>query len=181
MFPRSLVVVVVCGFGLALGSRDSPAQTGVYGELTAGKVSAAGTPWMYGPTVGLYHDSGFGPIALGLDVRGSFLRRGDTGGAGTSQSLNTLEGGVRLAVTPHVLPIKPYAEALTGYGGLTTGAGASRTSASHLTYQFLGGLDFTFFPKLDWRVVEFSYGRLSGLDNTYAPKTLSTGLVLRLP
>lgn len=160
-------------------SGSALAQTGVYAEFTGGKVSK--TPWMYGPTVGLYHDNGFGPIALGLDVRGSFLRRGDTNGAGSSQSLNTLEGGVRLAITPHVLPIKPYAEALAGYGGLTTGVGAARTSASHLTYQFLGGVDFTFFPRLDWRVVEFSYGRLTGLGDSYAPKTLSTGLVLRLP
>lgn len=157
------------------------AQTGVYAEFTGGKISAANTAWMYGPTFGLYHDDGFGPIALGLDVRGSFLRRGDQSGAGSDQSLNTLQGGVRLAVTPHILPIKPYVEALGGYGGLTTGQGASRMSASHVTYQFLGGVDFTFFPRLDWRVVEFSYGRLSGLSNTYAPKTLSTGLVLRLP
>ena len=169
------------GAVLVLASAAASAQTGVYAEFTGGKISAANTPWMYGPTIGLYHDDGFGPIALGLDVRGSFLRRGDTNGAGSNESLNTLEGGVRLAITPHVLPFRPYAEALGGYGGLTTGQGASRTSASHFTYQFLGGLDLTFFPRLDWRVVEFSYGRLSGLSNSYAPKTLSTGLVLRLP
>ncbi len=82
------------------------AQTGIYAEFTGGKIPSANTPWMYGPTVGLYHDNGFGPIALGLDVRGSFLRRGDTNGADTHQSLNTLEGGVRLAITPHVLPVQ---------------------------------------------------------------------------
>ena len=156
-------------------------QTGIYGEFTGGKIPAANTPWMYGPTLGLYHDNGLGLIAVGLDVRGSFLRRGETNGAGSSQSLNTLEGGVRLAVTPHVLPIKPYVEALAGYGSLTAGQGSARTSASHGAYQFLGGVDLTFFPRLDWRVVEFSYGRLSGLEAAFAPKTLSTGLVLRLP
>ena len=166
---------------LAAAAASARGQTGVYGEFTAGKIPAANTAWMYGPTVGLYHDDGFGLIAVGLDVRGSFLRSGDTHGAGSNQSLNTVEGGVRFAITPHVLPIKPYAEALGGYGGLTTGQGASRTSASHAAYQFLGGVDFTFFPRLDWRVVEFSYGRLSGLGSTYAPKTVSTGLVLRLP
>ena len=108
---------------------------------------------------------------------GRFLRRGDTRGAGSNESLNTLEVGVRAAVTPHVLPIKPYVEALVGYGGLTTGQGRSRQDGSHATYQFLGGLDLTFLPRLDWRVVEFSYGRLSGLGDAYAPKTLSTGLV----
>ena len=169
------------GWLLVVAGLGAKAQTGVYGEFTAGKIPAANTAWMYGPTVGLYHDDGFGLFALGLDVRGSFLRSGDTNGAGSSQSLNTVEGGVRFAVTPHVLPIKPYAEALGGYGGLTTGQGTSRTSASHAAYQFLGGLDFTFFPRLDWRVVEFSYGRLTGLGSAYAPKTVSTGLVFRLP
>ena len=176
------LLLLCCVGGVLLGvSGRGLGQTGVYGEFTGGKVPSANTPYMYGPTVGLYHDNGLGLIALGLDVRGSFLRRGDTNGANTSESLNTIEGGVRLAVTPHVLPIKPYVEALAGYGSLTAGQGAVRTSASHGAYQFLGGVDLTFFPRLDWRVVEFSYGRLSGLGDTFAPKTLSTGLVLRLP
>lgn len=169
-----------CVVGL-LAAASAEAQTAVYGEFTAGKIPAANTAWMYGPTVGLYHDNGLGLVAYGYDVRGSFLRRGDTNGAGSSESLTTLEAGVRFAVTPHVLPVKPYVEALGGYGALTTGQGVARTSASHFTYQFLGGVDFTFFPRLDWRVVEFSYGGLSGLGSSYDPKTLSTGLVFRLP
>ena len=173
-FPLSLLLL--CGGPLRLH-----AQTAIYGEFTAGEIPAANSQWMFGPTVGLYHDNGFGLLALGYDVRGSFLRRGNSSGAASNESLNLLEGGVRAAITPHVLPIKPYVEALGGYGGLTTGQGATRQSGSHATYQFLGGVDLTFFPRLDWRVVEFSYGRLSGLGDTYAPKTLSTGLVLRLP
>jgi hypothetical protein len=178
---RRFAVELVCGAVLGLAVVGAKAQTGVYGEFTGGKISAANTAWMYGPTVGLYHDDGLGLVAVGLDVRGSFLRRGDVNGAGSNQSLNTLMGGARVAVTPHILPIKPYAEALGGYGGLTTGQGVARTSGRHFAYQFLGGVDLTFFPRLDWRVVEFSYGRLSGLGDSYAPKTLSTGLVLRLP
>lgn len=170
------LVVVLAAAALGL-----PAQTAIYGEFTGGKVPAAHTDWMYGPTVGLYHDNGLGLIALGYDVRGTFLRHGDVNGASSNESLNMVEVGVRGAVTPHVLPIKPYAEALVGYGGLTVGQGSARQNGSHATYQFLGGVDFTFFPRLDWRVVEFSYGGLSGLGSTYAPKTLSTGLVFRLP
>ena len=181
MLQRRLAALVPLCLALITASTTTHAQTGVYAELTAGKISAANTPWMFGPTVGLYHDEGLGLVALGLDVRGSFLRRGDLNGAGSNQSLNTLEGGVRLAATPHVLPFKPYAEVLGGYGGLTTGQGVARTSASHFTYQFLGGLDTTFLPRLDWRVVEFSYGHLTGLGDSYSPKTLSTGLVVRLP
>ncbi len=177
---RMLGGVVIAGV-LMSGGVAAWGQTAIYAEFTGGKVSAAHTDWMYGPTIGLYHDNGLGLIALGYDVRGSFLRRGDTNGANSNESLNSLEVGVRAAVTPHVLPIKPYVEALGGYGGLTVGQGSARESASHAAYQFLGGVDFTFFPRLDWRVVEFSYGRLSGLGDTYAPKTISTGLVFRLP
>lgn len=174
------MLAVVCGVSV-FACRSARAQTAIYGEFTAGKVPAANTPWMYGPTVGLYHDDGFGLVAFGYDVRGSFLRHGDTNGPESNQSLTTLEAGLRFAVTPHVLPIKPYVEALGGYGALTAGEGVARTSASHAAYQFLGGVDFTFFPRLDWRVLEFSYGGLSGLGSIYNPKTLSTGLVFRLP
>ena len=180
--PRLRRWMAQAAMGVLLGGAATVrAQTAIYAEFTGGKIDAAHTDWMYGPTIGLYHDNGLGLIALGYDVRGSFLRRGNTNGPDTNESLNTLEIGARIAATPHVLPIKPYAEALVGYGGLTVGQGSARESASHATYQFLGGVDFTFFPRLDWRVVEFSYGRLTGLGDTYAPKTLSTGLVFRLP
>ena len=177
---KFLKVCLFCVMGLGLAS-VAQAQTAIYGEFTGAKVSAADTAWMYGPTVGLYHDSGHGLIATGLDVRGTFAGRGDTHGAGSSQTLDTLMGGVRLAITPRVLPIKPYGEVLGGLGHLKSGQGSSRTSSTKFAYQFVGGLDFTFLPRVDWRVVEFSYGRLAGLGDSFAPKTLSTGIVFRLP
>jgi hypothetical protein len=153
----------------------------VYGEVTAAKFAGANTSWMYGPTFGLYYDYGFGPVALGFDVRASFLGHGDTNGAGSNESVKTGLLGVRGAITPHVLPFKPYGEALGGFGTVTGGEGAARTSGGHFAYQLVGGLDFTFIPRFDWRVVEFSYGRFSGLGDSYATKSLSTGLVFRLP
>ena len=179
-FARFLSCAAVL-LGLYAQPAALAAQTAIYGEFTGTTVPAVDTQRMFGPTVGLYHDNGLGLIALGYDVRGSFLRRGNSAGASTNESLNLLEVGARLAITPHVLPIKPYVEALGGYGGLTVGRGSARQSGSHAAYQFLGGVDFTFLPRLDWRVVEFSHGRLSGLGDTYAPKTLSTGIVFRLP
>lgn len=167
---------------MALGLAGvAQAQTAIYGEFTGAKLSAAHTAWMYGPTIGLYHDSGHGLVATGLDVRGTFAGRGDTNGPGSSETLDTLLAGVRLAVTPHVLPIKPYGEVLGGLGHLKTGQGSARTTSTKFAYQFLGGIDFTIFPRVDWRVVEFSYGRLAGLGDSFAPKTLSTGIVFRLP
>jgi hypothetical protein len=154
------------------------AQTGIYGEFTGAKLSAPNTSWMYGPTVGFYHDAGYGLLAAGFDVRGTFAGRGRTNGAVSDQTLATVMGGVRLAVTPHVLPIKPYGEVLGGLGHLKTGQGATATK---FAYQFVGGVDWTMVPRVDWRVVEFSYGRLAGLGDSFAPKTLSTGIVFRLP
>ena len=157
------------------------AQTAIYGEFTGAKVSSSSAAWMYGPTLGLYHDSRHGLVATGFDVRGTFAGRGDTHGMGSSQTLDTLLGGVRLAITPRVLPIKPYGEVLGGLGHLKTGQGSTRTSSTKFAYQFVGGIDFTMLPRVDWRVVEFSYGRLAGLNDSFAPKTLSTGIVFRLP
>ena len=109
-------------------------------------------------------------VSLGIDARGQFLKNGST----------TLTGGMagpRVAFTPHVLPLKPYVEGVVGAGYVEAGGGSS----TNLEYSLLGGLDFTFFPHVDWRVVEFSYGGLSFLDGTLHPKTLSMGLVFRLP
>ena len=157
------------------------AQTGIYGEFTGAKISAPYEPWMYGPTVGFYHDAGHGLLAAGFDVRGTFAGRGDTHGTRSDQTLATVMGGVRLAVTPHVLPIKPYGEVLGGLGHLKAGQGVARTTATKFAYQFVVGVDWTILPRVDWRVVEFSYGRLAGLGDSFAPKTLSTGIVFRLP
>jgi hypothetical protein len=46
--------------------------------------------------------------------------------------------------------------------------------------QVLGGLDVSILPKVQWRVVEFSYGRMGGVPNFVEPETLSTGIVLVL-
>src|SRR5665213_2616591 len=173
-------VGLLCTVALTLAAA-AQAQTAIYGEFTGAKVSASNTSWMYGPTLGLYHDAGHGLIATGLDVRGTFAGRGDTNGASSSQTLDTLLGGVRLAITPRVLPIKPYGEALGGLGHLKTGQGSARTTSTKFAYQFIGGVDFTILPRVDWRVIEFSYGRLAGLSDSFVPKTLSTGIVFRLP
>lgn len=158
------------GLGLwSVGAGVAAAQTALYGEFSAAKVSS-GNPWLFGPTVGLYHDNVYGFIATGLDVRGTFLHRDTT-------NLDSILLGGRLAFAPRVLPIKPYVEALGGLGHY----GSSGGTSTKFEYQFLGGIDETLVPRLDWRVIEFSYGGLSVLNGSYNPKTLSTGIVFRLP
>lgn len=168
-------------FGSLCFVSSAPAQTGIYAEFTGAKVPAANTNWMFGPTVGFYHDTGHGLVALGYDVRGSFLSRGGSSTPNSDERLTTLMGGVRLAITPHILPIKPYVEALGGYGHMRAGEGSPRVDSGNAGYQLLAGADLTFFPRLDWRVFEFSYGHIAGLGDSFAPKSYSTGLVLRLP
>jgi hypothetical protein len=157
------------------------AQVGIYGTFTAGKLNAPNTPWLYGGTGGVYKDRGHKLFAMGFDARGEFLRRGGNSGTGSDTSLGSGLVGLRLAITPHILPLKPYAEGLIGIGHVNVGEGFARTSSTKFEYRVLGGLDYTFFPRLDWRVVEFGYGGLAGNDPNVRLKTLSSGLVFRLP
>ncbi len=175
MRSLSRLLLLLCCAG-ALGARPLQSQTGLYANFTGAKLSAANTGWIYGPTVGVYLDRGhFAPIHIGLDFRGSVL----TGSSNESFTSGT--GGVRVALVPHVIPLKPYAEALGGVGHVEVGQGSALTKATRFQYEALAGVDYTFFPRLDWRVVEFSYNGLVGLGSDTFPKTISTGIVLRLP
>ena len=164
-------MLLLCILGAAA---EASAQTGLYAEFGGSKVNAPSDDWIYGPTFGIYED--FLPVPfvhLGGDLRGSVL--------GVSQTTTLYSGliGPRLSVHPHVLPINPYIEALAGIGYYDYGR--NQGSDTKFEYQFLGGIDHTLLPRLDWRVVEFSYGGLSAFNGSLHPKTISTGLVLRLP
>lgn len=160
---------------LLLSSVYASAQVGLYAELSAAKVNVPGSSWIYGPTFGAYFDRGhllF--LSTGLDVRGAVL------GSGGSK-LDSGLAGPRLVFRPHVLPLQPYVEALGGFGRTEYYQGPSHSTVTKFEYQFLGGLDLTLLPRIDWRVVEFSYGGVSGLGSSFNPETISTGIVLRLP
>ncbi|HEX6495401.1 MAG TPA: hypothetical protein VF018_07960 [Acidobacteriaceae bacterium] len=168
---RRLALLLFASFILATAAH---AQTGIYVEYGGSKVAAPSNDWIYGPTFGLYHDFYSVPLVhVGADLRGSVL--------GVSQTTTLTSGmiGPRVSVHPHVLPAMPYLEALGGIGHYDYGAGQG--SNTQFEYQFLAGIDITVLPRLDWRAVEFSYGGLSALNGTLHPRTLSMGLVLRLP
>jgi hypothetical protein len=144
------------------------AQTGVYAEFSGAGLGVSGGGNVYGGTFGLYSGLLHAPVvSLGFDIRGEFM-------SGNGQTLNGGLGGVRIAVTPHVVPLKPYVEGLGGVGHSDTVEGSS-TDAE---YRIVGGIDWTILPRIDWRVVEVSGGSTTG-DVT--PVVISTGLVLRLP
>jgi hypothetical protein len=164
-----------CLLVVIFAALTAAAQVGVYGEFGAAKLNVPNTNWIYGPTFGGYLDKGhFWVFSSGVDARGTILGSGAT-------SLDSGLIGPRLAFRPHIVPIQPYVEALIGAGHADYGQGVAHVSATKFQYQFLGGLDLTVLPRIDWRVVEFSYGGLSGLGSSFNPKTISTGIVVRLP
>ncbi|HEY3991179.1 MAG TPA: hypothetical protein VGM02_17900 [Acidobacteriaceae bacterium] len=164
----SILLVALLSFTTA-----AHAQTGVYIEFGGSKVDAPSDQWVYGPTFGVYHDFYSVPfVHVAADLRGSVL------GVSSTTTLTSGEIGPRVSIHPHVLPVMPYFEALAGIGHYDFG---NRQSSTQFEYQFLAGIDYTLIPRLDWRVVEFSYGGLSAFNGSLHPRTISTGLVLRLP
>lgn len=168
---RTLTVLLFAALTITAAA---PAQTGLYVEYGGSKVDSPTNQWVYGPTFGLYHDFYSVPLVhLGGDIRGSVL------GVTNTTTITSGMIGPRLSAHPRVLPLMPYLEALGGIGHYDFGA--NQPSNTEFEYQFLAGLDLTVLPRIDWRLVEFSYGGLSAFNGSLHPKTLSMGLVLRLP
>lgn len=153
------------------------AQLGLYGAFTAQNLGGPNNNGydLYGGTFGGYLASGrLAILSVGIDLRGSFTR--SSGASFDSGSI-----GPRIALNTHILPIQPYIEGTIGLGHVDF-SGGSVSGGTKFEYQVLGGLDYTILPRIDWRVAEYSYGALSMINNyNYRPKSLSTGLVLRLP
>jgi hypothetical protein len=161
----------------ALSPLTLHAQLGLYGDFTVQNLGVPNNNGydLYGGTFGAYLASGrFAVLSVGIDLRGSFAR-----GGGTSFDSGAI--GPRIGLNLHVIPIHPYVEATAGVGHIAL-VGGEPDSATKFEYQFLGGVDFTILPRVDWRIAEFSYGGLSVLNSSsFHPKSLSTGIVLRLP
>lgn len=160
---RAIATLLVALFFTAIAG----AQVGVYAGFSGTHLNTpAGTSTIYGPLFGFYAQHGR-PLAIGADVRASLFNH-------NGAHFNTIAVGPRIAIRPPVLPLKPYFEALVGLASY----GNSSTSP-YLNYQLLGGVDFTILPRIDWRVIEYDYSALAG--NSANTKTLTTGIVLRLP
>lgn len=154
------------------------AQIGVYGMFTEANFNVPNVGWHGGTTIGIYDNHWKVPFfALGIDGRGTVVN-------GNGASIASGLVGPRLVFKPHVLPVMPYVEGLIGAGHAEAGHefSSAYTSRTEFEYNVVAGLDFTFFPRFDWRVVEFSYGGLPGFGGgSFNPRTLSTGIVFRLP
>lgn len=179
---RSLIALL----GLASASFAAHAQVGIYGNFSAIHFTDNNqhtTTWFYGPGVGVYYNFlHAGPIALGADVRGNYL-------VGDQQKYRSALVGLRLAVNPPLLPIRPYVQGSIGGGGArynSTAIVTNPTFSTKFQYQVAGGLDLTIFPHIDFRIAEVAYGKMSGVSGgSTAPSaslvTISSGIVFRLP
>jgi hypothetical protein len=171
---------------LFLLSSSCVAQIGIYGKLNLSRFNDRvdhTTNWFYGPGGGIYYDFlPLGPIAFGLDLRGSY------------EFANQLVfrsglGGVRLVVRPPLLPIRPYVEGSAGVAGMratSSNSGLPMNFSNKFAYEVLAGLDLTILPHIDLRLPEVGYGHVNAVTGGSGtmPSSLfeiSTGVVIRLP
>jgi hypothetical protein len=151
------------------------AQTGIYATFDASDFETPNVGWQYGPTFGLYHDMWHAPfLGVGFDARATLL------GSGTTKAFMGLVGP-HVQLHPHVVPIMPYVEGLVGGGQVNVGQGVATVDKTAVAYEGVVGVDWTILPRVDWRVAEYSFGGFSSLNGSISPRTVSTGLVVRLP
>lgn len=168
-----IVHLLLCAVFLL--SSSAFAQTGIYATFNATDLDLPNVDWQYGPAFGIYHDAWHLPfVGVGVDGRASFI------GSGSTKIYSGLVGP-RVDLHPHIFPLKPYGEVLAGGGKVEVGQGVARTDSSAFEYQLLAGADLTILPHIDWRLAEFSYSGFSNLNDSFNPKTIGTGIVLRLP
>ncbi len=160
---RSLLLAAAL-FAFAGSAR---AQVAVYANFEANELRQTNS-FLYGGTFGLYDDFyKLGPLRFGADIRGSSQSSGDV-------NYVKILGGLRVAAKPPILPIKPYAQISAGPERENAG---SMKGSYHVGYEVNGGVDLTFLPHLDWRVVEIGGGNFgSPAENQFH---IATGLVLR--
>ena len=124
----------------------------------------------------------FGPLRLGVDVRGDLLR-------GSNYDYRDVLGGVRLAAKLPVLPFRPYVQGSIGSGGTRyTGSPANGITnypySNKFTYVVFGGIDTGLVPHVDFRAIEVGVGQQSTVSDTPGAARpllifVSTGLVVR--
>jgi hypothetical protein len=155
--------------------RGARAQVGLYGQFSAAHFNSLPdtNTWGYGAGFGLYGDAvRRGPLRVGGDVRLQWIRPAD------NTTLFSFLVGPRVDFRPRPIPLNPYAEFLFGAGHFSYGNNSPSTT--QFDWRALGGVDKTILPRLDWRVIEVSYGQLNTYSGHLHPVTLSTGIVLRL-
>jgi hypothetical protein len=163
----------------------SNVQTGAVYTATQGYVNQTTSYWAPGFGGGVtFNVLPRGLIRVGLDLRGS----SKPGTSGVDSALV----GVKVAVHPPVLHIKPYGQVSLGYLdsrtiNVTTAAGSTNSSNTvggtfgnqYAAFEAMGGIDYPLLGPLDVRIFELGVGRGFGFTSTNPTFfTINSGLVL---
>jgi hypothetical protein len=158
-------------------------RNGILANPPAGS-SNSDTAWLYGPTAGAYFTITHypklgklpplktGPIALGIDVRGDFLR--------TNSRYSRSDGYLNIRITPKK-PMAfgvPYIEGGFGIGHTKTPAQLSYTN--NLAYMFAIGVDRSLKKHIDWRIVEAGAGFLGNYNSGFSNGCTVTGVSVNI-
>lgn len=184
-----------------IGSVSARAQFGIYGTVTGERLSGVGNFPTYdingltyrdyvnplGGTGGIYYDfRSFGPVRIGVDVRGSILtskRGAQAFSLGNGTRVNSALGGVRASFHTPIAALKPYIQASAGLGRSDYGL-IGPVLKNNFEYHIFGGLDINLLPFMDFRAVELGYGGLNAFgsaSHNYPLTSISTGIVFHLP
>jgi hypothetical protein len=168
MNRRILLALTILPLCLITPNLRAQAKFAVYGTVGTEKTEIGNQGWSTAGTFGLYYGlAHLGPIAVSADARGDL-----------SGNIKSGLFGPRVALTLPALPLKPYFEVLGGFSSYTQSNGSSNTSGN---YRWVGGIDTTILPHLDWRIADYSYsgGGITEGNITHHPQSLTTGLVIR--
>lgn len=146
------------------------AKIAIYGTVGGEKSQVDNAGWTTAGTFGLYYGLlNAGPIAISVDARGDL-----------SSNINSGLFGPRAALHLPFFPLKPYVELLGGFSSYNTQPNGAKNTTS-ANYRWVGGIDTTILPHLDWRIVDYSYsgGGITQGNITRHPQSLTTGLVIR--
>jgi hypothetical protein len=225
VFRKVLFFGAAVFFGLAASS--ARAQFGVYGMYTgtdltritclaatttppAACSSPNGNVKPFGGTVGAYYDfHTYGPVRLGVDLRGDFLHANKSGADATGGDRATIVhnvlAGIRGTFHTPISILRPYAQISAGWASsnatepscLTTlgttllcsdqvDTATPRKLDNFLQVEGFIGADLRVFPILDLRPIELGYGNMNRMgsgngDGSLGVRSIGAGLVFHLP
>jgi hypothetical protein len=193
---------LLAALSLSSLAHTAQAQLGVYGTFSVNRLSVpafqtTGVSGVetkssvdpIGGTFGAYYDfKTYGPVRLGVDVRGvdvSAKQQGIDNFNGCGTRIYSALGGVRGSFRPLLKVIQPYAQMSAGLGRTThaepcpNATGGPIPVSNNVEYHAFAGADIHLLPFLDFRAIELGYGGLSigGTAGTPSLKSLSSGLV----
>jgi hypothetical protein len=170
MSRRTLWILPFLLLCLTATTLHAQAKLAIYGTVGGEKTEVNNQGWSTAGTFGLYYGlAHLGPVAISADARGDL-----------SGNMNSGLFGPRIAVALPVFPIKPYIEVLGGFSSYSTQNGGAKNTTSG-NYRWVGGIDTTILPHIDWRIADYSYsgGGITQGNITRHPQSLTTGIVVR--